>query len=202
MEAIELFNNWATNGKDKGMELNHADSVDYMLGKIPNSITRNLFSFLDIGCGNGWVVKRMSKNKNCNLSIGIDGSENMINKAVLSDKMSSYYQLDINNLNFATKVDVVFSMEVIYYLDKPATTLTYIINNVLKSKGFFIIGLDHYKENKCSLSWPVDLGVFMHTLSINEWVNILERAGLSNVKYYQFGSNEQWAGTLVLSGVK
>ena len=27
----------------------------------------------DIGCGNGWVVRKISKNKLCNLAVGVDG---------------------------------------------------------------------------------------------------------------------------------
>ena len=202
MQAIDLFNHWVTLGKDSGMESNHAESVKYMLSLIPNRILMNTFSFLDIGCGNGWVVRKMKAHSNCNLSIGIDGSKNMINKAILNDSDSKYVQLDLNNIEFTTKVDVVFSMEVFYYLDNPRKTIQYIIDNILNEGGVLIIGLDHYQENAPSLSWPNDLNVHMHTYSINDWSEILQDLGLINITTNNFGSNKEWGGTLVLYGEK
>jgi len=202
MQAINLFNHWVTLGKDSGMESNHAKSVQYMLSLIPDLILMNSFSFLDVGCGNGWVVRKMQALSNCNLSIGIDGSKNMINKAILNDSNSKYVQLDLNNIEFTNKVDVVFSMEVFYYLDNPKQTIQYIIDNILNEQGILIIGLDHYKENAPSLSWPTDLNVYMHTYSINDWVKILQEVGLINIKTEQFGSKNEWSGTLILSAEK
>jgi trans-aconitate methyltransferase len=202
MKAIDLFNHWVTLGKDSGMESNHAESVKYMLSLIPDLILINSFSFLDVGCGNGWVVRKMQAHSNCNLSIGIDGSKNMINKAILNDSDSKYVQLDLNNIEFTTKVDVVFSMEVFYYLDNPRKTIQYIIDNILNEGGILIIGLDHYQENTPSLSWPNDLNVHMHTYSINDWSEILQDLGLINITTNKFGSNKEWGGTLVLYGEK
>ena len=202
MKAIDLFNHWVTLGKDSGMESNHAESVKYMLSLIPNRILMNTFSFLDVGCGNGWVVRKMQAYSNCNLSIGIDGSKNMIKKATLNDSDSTYLQLDLNNIEFDYQADIVFSMEVFYYLDDPRKTIQYIIDNVLKEEGFLIIGLDHYKENIPSLSWSNDLNVHMHTYSISDWFEILQELGLVNIKAEQFGSKNQWSGTLVLSAEK
>jgi trans-aconitate methyltransferase len=202
MKAIDLFNHWATLGKDSGMEYNHAKSVKYMLRLIPDRILMNSFSFLDVGCGNGWVVRKMQAHSNCNLSIGIDGSKNMISKAILNDSDSKYVQLDLNSIVFNTKVDVVFSMEVFYYLDNPKKTIKYIIDNILNEQGILIIGLDHYKENFPSLSWPNDLNVNMHTYSINDWDKILQELGLINIKTEQFGSKNEWSGTLILSAQK
>ena len=66
---INIFNEWAQKGKDKGMEKGHATSVNEMLEiiKIRSNILQNNFSFLDLGCGNGWVVKKFSNimSKNC-----------------------------------------------------------------------------------------------------------------------------------------
>ena len=69
---------------------------------------------------------------------------------------------------------------------------------MLKRDGVLVFGVDHYKENVQSLSWPEDLNVKMHTLSIDAWTNILIELGLSNIKATQFGANTQWGGTLVI----
>ena len=67
-KPIEVFSEWALNGKDKGMEKNHANPVEEMLNfiiKERNEIGIE-FSFLDLGCGNGWLVRKMLKEKLCN----------------------------------------------------------------------------------------------------------------------------------------
>ena len=57
---INIFNEWAQKGKDKGMEKGHAASVNEMLEIIKKKsiILQNNFCFLVLGCGNGWVVKK------------------------------------------------------------------------------------------------------------------------------------------------
>ena len=58
--AISVFNQWAKKGKDKGMETGHFKSVSYMLDEIQLFLQKP-FTVLDIGCGNGWAVRRFSQ---------------------------------------------------------------------------------------------------------------------------------------------
>ena len=85
---IETFNKWALLGKDKNMQDGHLKSVNEMMKIVNKShIMSNAFNFVDLGCGNGWVVRKFSKKNLCKLAVGVDGSSNMINKAKLfSDK--------------------------------------------------------------------------------------------------------------------
>lgn len=203
MKAINLFNHWVELGKDDGMEVNHSPSVNHMLGLIPEKMLESKFSFLDIGCGNGWVVQKINSFKNCIRSVGVDGAEKMIKKAILKDKKSEYLVLDINKIqDYHETFDIVFSMEVLYYLNNPQKTINYIFNNLLNKNGIFLMGVDHYLENKESLSWAQDLNVHMHTYSISQWEMILEDAGFSDISCFQFGKQKDWAGTLILSGTK
>ena len=56
---VDVFSDWAINGKDVGMEKNHKLSVNNM---IEFSIKKlDYFTFLDAGCGYGWVVRKVSK---------------------------------------------------------------------------------------------------------------------------------------------
>ncbi len=203
MKAIDLFNKWVELGKDKGMEINHSDSVEYMTSIIPDRILNTKFSFLDIGCGNGWVVNSFSKIQNCILSVGIDGASNMIEKAILRDQESVYLHLDINNISeYKNTFDVVFSMEVLYYLQDPESIIEYIFKNLLNNGGFFVLGIDHYLENTASLNWPDELNVKMKTYPVSEWKMMFENVGFSNICMFQFGKTKDWEGTLVLSGEK
>ena len=122
---INIFNEWAQKGKDKGMEKGHAPSVNEMLEIIKkrSNILQNNFSFLDLGCGNGWVVKKFSNNNTCDLSVGVDGAENMIDKAKINDSIGQYFQSNIESWNTKDKFDIVFSMETFYYLKNPNIVL-------------------------------------------------------------------------------
>ena len=176
-----------------------------MLKLIPNDILEKPFSFIDIGCGNGWVVKKVSKYKKCSYACGLDGAEKMINKARLNDTQSKYLEIDINNLDDLTlskeaslgPFDIIFSMEVLYYLKSPKKTLEYIQSKLLKKGGCCIIGIDHYLENTTSLSWGKDLNVSMCTYSISEWKELFVESGFYNIKTYQCGQKKDWKGTLI-----
>ena len=82
-KATDVFGEWAKKGKDVGMEKTHAapvnEMIDFVLEERANS-GKN-FSFLDLGCGNGWVVRDVAKNKLCDRAVGIDGAEQMIANA-------------------------------------------------------------------------------------------------------------------------
>ena len=80
--------------------------------------------------------------------------------------------------------------------------MNYMYNNLLLDGGCFVMGVDHYLENKSSLKWPVDLKVDMLTYSILEWKKMLHDTGFSSIKVSQFGQKKDWSGTLVLYGEK
>ena len=70
---IEVFNEWATLDKDFGMEQNHKQSVKNMLTFALKQ--NNSFSFIDAGCGNVWVVKKVGEIQLCNYDVGVDGAD-------------------------------------------------------------------------------------------------------------------------------
>tara|TARA_B100000900_G_scaffold372139_1_gene351847 strand:- start:604 stop:1215 length:612 start_codon:yes stop_codon:yes gene_type:complete len=197
-KAIKTFNEWAYLGKDLGMEKNHSPSVIKMLDLIPNQILSKNFSFIDIGCGNGWVVRKIKSKKNCIHSVGIDGAEKMIKKAISLDKNSEYFNLNIEKMNYKNSFDVVFSMEVFYYFKNPLKVLKYINNYIIKSGGCMLVGVDHYFENTSSLSWSDALNLKLQTYKIEEWKALFKDSGFKNVKTFQFGKKDSWEGTLVI----
>ncbi len=60
---IEIFSEWADLDKDFGMEKNHKASVDEMLANV--SEYKTPYTFIDAGCGNGWVVRSVVKDNLC-----------------------------------------------------------------------------------------------------------------------------------------
>ena len=60
-DATDVFSEWAGKGKDEGMERGHAASVNQMLNLAlaTNNLSQRPFTSIDIGCGNGWVVRKL-----------------------------------------------------------------------------------------------------------------------------------------------
>ena len=79
-KATDIFSEWASIGKDKGMQRNHWNAVKKMF-QILNKEQSKPFSFIDAGCGNGWVIRKVNMYDSCYYSVGVDGSKNMIEAA-------------------------------------------------------------------------------------------------------------------------
>ena len=198
---IEIFSDWVDLGKDDGMKKNHSKSVKAMLNNVLKGL--NDFTFIDAGCGNGWVVKMVSEMDSCFSALGVDGSIKMINKAKRIDKISKYECAEISVWKPNQKKDVVHSMEVFYYFKDPLIILTNIYKNWLNKNGKFIMGIDFYYENKTSHNWPEKTNVdTMTLLSTQEWKNIVSKAGFKNILSWREGEKNEWKGTLIISATK
>ena len=201
---IKLFNEWAISGKDVSMEKGHTPSVNYMIEIIKNKpiINQRDFKFLDLGCGNGWVVRKIAKHKLCNLAVGVDGAKNMINNAISYSKNEIYINANIENWKYPKKFDIIFSMETFYYIKNVSGMLKNIYNNLLNENGSIIIGIDHYYENKPSLSWDKDYDLNLLTLTVNQWKKMFEKNQFKNIEIDFFGKKDNWNGTLILYAEK
>jgi 2-polyprenyl-3-methyl-5-hydroxy-6-metoxy-1,4-benzoquinol methylase len=203
-KPTEIFGKWAEEGKDVGMEKGHATSVKDMLDfalQERTNIGKN-FSFLDLGCGNGWVARKISKNSLCAKAVGIDGAEQMINNAKKIGGQVNYILADINSYISPIKFDLIHSMEVLYYLDDPASKVKSLCDHWLEEQGRLIIGIDHYYENLDSHSWEEKVGTPMLMLKEAEWLDIFHESGLSDMKSWRSNQSKDWSGTLVLTGKK
>ena len=198
---IETFSEWVKNGKDDGMEKNHFEPVSKII-ELVNS-TEKKFNIIDAGCGNGWAVRLVANENNCKSACGVDGSKLMIKKAKKNDPINNYICANLNTWNPITKVDVVMSMEVFYYLENPKKVIQQIFDLWLKKNGRLILGIDFYFENKISHSWPDSCGISkMKLFSEKQWVSFFKGAGFHSIKYWRIGELKDWSGTLVISGIK
>ena len=203
-KATDVFGEWAEIGKDEGMEKGHSASVDEMLEFSLNEraqINRK-FKFLDLGCGNGWVARRVIKDPLCKEAIGVDGAEQMITIAKSRAETDQYIHSDINFYNPNKKFDLIHSMEVMYYLNDPLSVLKKINKSWLKPDGRLIIGIDLYYENQDSHSWEEKVNTPMLMLKELDWIDLFNQSGLEEIKSWRANQNNGWAGTLVLTGKK
>tara|TARA_Y100001970_G_C14080744_1_gene774533 strand:- start:467 stop:1099 length:633 start_codon:yes stop_codon:yes gene_type:complete len=198
--AIKTFDIWAQQGKDEGMAKAHESSVDEMLSFSMGGLKKD-FKFIDAGCGNGWVVRKVRGESNCNYAIGIDGSISMIKKAREIDPAGEYICADLLNWKPESKVDLVHTMEVLYYFEDPMLILKKLYNDWVLPGGRLICGVDYYFENLDSHSWQKDLGVVMTLLSNREWSDAFIKTGFRDVKTWISQSKGNQNGTLILTGI-
>ncbi|EGG42881.1 methyltransferase type 11 [Candidatus Nitrosarchaeum limnium SFB1] len=206
MDAVsQIFDKWAKNGRDELMEKEHGKNVIKFLKTVSFD---KPFSFLDVGCGNGWVVRKISESKHCKKAIGIDKSKNMILQATTKkkNKTEKYINTDIESLNDKVKFDFVFSMESLYYVDSIDVALKKIYK-LLKPGGKFFCGTDFYSDNRATAKWSNIMKVQMHLLSKKEWVEKFKNIGFE-VKTKQvkdLKNKKKWKrefGTLFIIGKK
>ena len=201
----KTFDKWAQNGRAELMEVEHGKNVSKFLQTISFD---KPFTFLDVGCGNGWVVRKIAKEKNCKKSIGIDKSKKMIIEAKKKKSLENeeYIHTDIESLEYRKKFDYIFSMESLYYADSIEIALEKIFKK-LKPSGQFFCGTDFYTDNKATARWASIMKIQMHLHSKKEWKKFFQNTGFSvKTKHIKDLKNtKKWKreyGTLFITGTK
>ncbi len=204
-EVRKTFDKWAKNGRAELMEKEHENNVSKFLQTISFD---KPFTFLDVGCGNGWVVRKIAKENNCKKSIGIDISKKMItqSKKKQNNHKERFFHTDIESWNYKGKFDFIFSMESLYYVDSIEVALKKIYK-LLKSNGQFFCGTDFYSDNKTTARWADVMKIQMHLHSKKEWKKFFQNAGFKvKIKHIKDLKNKKkWKrefGTLFITGTK
>lgn len=197
--ANEVFTEWAVAGRDMTMQQHHAAAVNEMLAVALAALdTRHGYTAIDAGCGNGWIVRMLRSSTGCLTATGVDGSAGMIAKARSSDPQGQYVIADLSTWKPDDRVDLVVSMEVLYYLQDPVALLRNMAVNWLKPGGVAVVGIDHYQENEPSLGWPKALRVHMTTWPEARWLTALDEAGFEVLRSWRAAAGPDEAGTLAM----
>lgn len=201
----KTFDEWAQNGRAELMEKEHGKNVSKFLQSI--SFDRS-FTFLDVGCGNGWVVRKISNEDYCKKSIGIDKSKKMIiqSEKKKTNNKESFFHTDIESWKYTEKFDFIFSMESLYYAESIETALKKIFK-LLKPGGQFFCGTDFYTDNKATTKWAKMMKIQMHLHSKKEWREFFQNTGfeVSTKHIKDLKNTKKWKrewGTLFITGVK
>ncbi|PWU69211.1 class I SAM-dependent methyltransferase [Gracilibacillus dipsosauri] len=124
---------------------------------------------LDLGCGFGWHC-RYAREQQASSVIGVDISENMLQKAreMTNDPLISYLKIPIEDINFSnSEFDVVISSLAFHYIKSFKLTCKKVYD-CLKPGGRFVFSVEHpiftsrnvqdwiYDEKGNRLHWPVD----------------------------------------------
>jgi arsenite methyltransferase len=175
------FNRWAEAGRGEGMEEDHLPITLPVLEKMRLETTDNV---LDIGCGAGWLSRRLAKLAPEGRVVGMDISDEMIRHARRAS-------VDFHNLMFVTGevaqipwqpnfFSHTISVESAYYWPEPVAGIKDIFR-VLRDGGSAWILINYYRDNPHSQQWGKLLAVPTHFLSAEEWVRLFRDAGFKDV---------------------
>jgi ubiquinone/menaquinone biosynthesis C-methylase UbiE len=180
--AADVFDQWAREGKDAGMEEGHSDVVRQVLETMD---VRAGDQILDLGCGNGWATRLLAQLAPGTQAIGVDAAPAMIARA---EELHSYtirarYEESVfEELEFPDgKFQRIFSMEALYYSTEPARVIAE-MHRLLSEGGTADIVIDCYKERESTHSWGESINLTLQVLSEAEWAQLFTDAGFSHVE--------------------
>src|SRR5437016_3630908 len=175
------FNRWAEAGRGEGMEQEHLPITLPVLEQMRLAPTD---SVLDVGCGAGWLSRRLAKLVPQGRVVGMDISDEMIRHARRAS-------VDFDNLLFVTGevaqipwqpnfFSHVISVESSYYWPDPGAGIRDIFR-VLSEGGSAWMLINYYRDNPHCHQWGELLAVKTQLLSAEEWAELLRAAGFANV---------------------
>ncbi len=164
------------------MEQSHAPFVRRVFQEL--DLPRDAW-YLDIGCGNGYTVRWAAGAAPQGKAVGLDLSAEMVARARTASAglpNVEYLQAAFPSHNLPHgRFDVVFSMEVLYYLPDLNGAVQE-VQRLLKPGGLFACMVDYYQENAASHGWPTDVGLDMTLLDEAGWRRMLEDSGLGVIE--------------------
>jgi SAM-dependent methyltransferase len=177
----EEFNRWAEAGRGQGMERDHLPIILPVLEKMHVNATDNV---LDVGCGSGWLARRLANLAPEGRVVGMDISDEMIRLA----RRTSAEQTNILYVNGEVAeipwepsfFHHAISVESAYYWPEPAEGMREIFR-VLRPGGAAWILINYYRDNMHCHQWGPLLAVKTRLLAAAEWMELMRAAGLTQV---------------------
>jgi len=177
------FNRWAEEGRGEAMEKSHLPIVEPMLALLDFRPTDKV---LDVGCGTGWLVRRLAPLVSAGLAAGMDVSDAMLQRAEslcapLSNVALARGAVDAIPWESSFFTAVV-SVESAYYWPDPALGCREIWR-VLSPGGAAWILINYYRDNPYCHHWGDLLKVPARLFSAAEWTTLLRQAGFLEVTH-------------------
>ena len=185
MSAGEEFDEWAHEGRDRGMEERHWHTAKHALARMPVESEAPRASeessghrprdegetVLDLGCGSGYAGRALRETKGAARTYGLDASPEMARNArdVTDDPASGYLNGDFEHLPFADdSIDHCWSMEAFFYARDPDAVLDE-LTRVLRPGGTFFCAVNYWEESVHSHRWDDRVAVPMIRWSEREY---------------------------------
>ena len=103
----KILNYWNLRANNKLLKCTNDINLEKNEIKYFLSIIKKKTNVLDIGCGDGELLRTLKKNNKCNC-YGIDFSENLISVAKKKSKNINYYCMDMNKIKDQFKTNIKF----------------------------------------------------------------------------------------------
>jgi len=177
MSVREEFDEWAADGRDRGMESRHWHTAKHALARMPVEAGDTV---LDLGCGSGYAGRALRDTNDAGRVYGLDGSPEMAHNAAgyTDDPQVGYVVGDFGFLPFETdSIDHVWTMEAFYYAADPHQTLEEVAR-VLRPGGTFHCAVNYYEENVHSHGWQENISVEMTRWDREQYREAFREAGL------------------------
>ena len=177
----EEFNRWAEAGRGEGMEQDHLPITLPVVEKMRLAAADNV---LDVGCGSGWLARRLAKRVPEGRVVGMDVSDEMI-------RVARRTSLDFENILYTTGevgeipweanfFNHAISVESAYYWPEPAAGIREIFR-VLRAGGAAWILINYYRDNPHCHQWGALLAVPTHLLLAEAWAELFRAAGFVDI---------------------
>ena len=176
MSVRAEFDEWAADGRDRGMEQRHWHTAKHALARMPVEAGETV---LDLGCGSGYAGRALREAKGAGRVYGLDGAPEMARNArqYTEDPSVGYVVGDFGSLPFETdSIDHAFSMEAFYYAADPLHTLRE-LRRVLRPGGTFYCAVDYFEENTHTHVWQDRISIEMTRWSYAEYREAFREAG-------------------------
>jgi ubiquinone/menaquinone biosynthesis C-methylase UbiE len=177
----EMFNRWAGSGDVSEMEEQHRPIAEKVIARMdlaPHD------SVLEVGCGEGWLARRLAGICTAGGVVGIDVSDEMIN-------LARSKSAEAGNLMYAVGAAEeipwaedyftrVLSVESAYYWFSPERAVRELFRVAAHGGRVFLL-LSYYKENPHSHHWQQHVDLPFRLMSADEWAELLTAFGFQQV---------------------
>jgi arsenite methyltransferase len=177
------FNRWAEAGRGGGMEQDHLPIALPVLEKMQLAPSDNI---LDVGCGSGWLSRRLGKLAPEGRVVGMDISDEMVRIArrnSTTEENLLFVTGEVSEIpwepNFFTHA---VSVESAYYWPNPALGAKEMFR-VLRPGGSAWVLINYYRDNPYCHQWGALLAVPTHLLSAEEWSELFRQASFAQVTH-------------------
>ncbi|WP_096390293.1 methyltransferase domain-containing protein [Halopenitus persicus] len=176
MSVREEFDEWATTGKDRGMEDRHWHTAKHVLARMPVEVDDVV---VDLGTGSGYALRAL-RERGIDRGYGLDGAPEMVRNArsYTDDDRIDFLVGDFDSLPFADdSVDHVVSMEAFYYAADPDTTLSE-IRRILRPGGTWYCAVNYFAESEHTHEWQELIDIEMTLWDRSQYREAFREAGL------------------------
>jgi ubiquinone/menaquinone biosynthesis C-methylase UbiE len=176
MSVREEFDEWATAGKDRGMERRHWHTAKHVLARMP---VEPGDAVLDLGTGSGYALRAL-RERDIGRGYGLDGAPEMARNArgYTDDDAVGFLVGDFDALPLGDgSIDHVVSIEAFYYAADPHTTLAE-VRRVLRPGGTFHCAVNYFAESESTHAWQERISVDMTLWDRSEYRDAFRDAGL------------------------